>query len=142
VEQPHAKDMGVETSTQEVSSKDGRKNTKEADRLLHDTRENVGAPTSQRKQRRSSDRYTRYMALMSGCVDTDLSSFEEAVQQLVWVDARVEEYDFIVRNSFWDVVPRQEDKLVVSSQCLYKVKKFAYGSVEKHNARFVARGFS
>ena len=40
------------------------------------------------------------------------------------------------------MVPRPENKSVVSSHCLYKVKQAADGSVEKHKARFVARGFS
>ena len=53
-----------------------------------------------------------------------------------------EEYDSIVRNSVWDVVPRPENKSVVSSHWLYKVKQAADDSVEKHKARFVARGFS
>eukprot|EP00253_Pinus_taeda_P006123 PITA_06123 len=53
------------------------------------------------------------MALMSGCVETKPYSFEEAVQQLIWVDAIVEEYDSIVCNSVWDVVPRPTDKSVV-----------------------------
>lgn len=82
------------------------------------------------------------MALVGKCVETEPSSFEEAVQQPVWVDAMVEEYDSIVRNSVWDVVPRPEKKSVVSSRWLYKVKQVVDGSVEKHKARFVARGFS
>jgi len=36
----------VETSTQEDSSKEGRKGTREAEKLLDDARENVGVPTS------------------------------------------------------------------------------------------------
>ena len=64
------------------------------------------------------------------------------MQQPVWVDDMVEEYDSIVRNNVWDVVPRPEDKSVVSSRWLYKVKQATYGSVEKHKARFVAHGFS
>eukprot|EP00253_Pinus_taeda_P035257 PITA_35257 len=40
------------------------------------------------------------------------------------------------------MVPRPENKLVVSSRWLYKVKQAADGSVEKHKARFVAHGFS
>jgi len=79
---------------------------------------------------------------MSRCVETEPSSFEEAMQQLVWVDAMVEEYDSIVHNSVWDVVPRPADKLVVSSRLLYKVKQAMNGSVEKHKAMFVARGIS
>ena len=44
------------------------------------------------------------MALVGECVDSEPSSFKEAVQQLVWVDAMVQEYDSIMRNCVWDVV--------------------------------------
>ena len=54
----------------------------------------------------------------------------------------VEEYDSIVRNSVWDVVLRPENKLLVSSSWLYKVKQAADGSVEKHKVRFFSCGFS
>ena len=40
------------------------------------------------------------------------------------------------------MVPRPKDKSIMSSRWNYKVKKVANGSVEKHKARFVARGFS
>ena len=79
-EQPHAEVPRVETSTQAKSSRYGWKRTREVDRLLEDARENVGAPSSQRKQRRSQKSYTGYMALAGECVETDPSSFEEAVQ--------------------------------------------------------------
>eukprot|EP00253_Pinus_taeda_P008558 PITA_08558 len=140
--QPHAEDPGVETSTHAESSRDGQKRSTEVDRLVMDLRENVGQPASQHRHRRSPERYIGYMALVWECVKTEPSSFEEAVQYLVWVDAMVEEYNSIVRNSVWDVFPRPEEKLVVSSRWLYKVKQAADGSVEKHKARFVARGFS
>ena len=51
------------------------------------------------------------------------------MQQPIWVDVMVDEYDSIVRNSVWDVVPRLEDKSVVSSRWLNKVKQATYGSV-------------
>ena len=54
----------------------------------------------------------------------------------------VEEYDSIVKNSVWDIVPRPIDKSVVGSRWIYKVKQAADGSVEKYKARFVAQGFS
>eukprot|EP00253_Pinus_taeda_P016375 PITA_16375 len=54
----------------------------------------------------------------------------------------VEEYESIVWNCVWDVVPRPKDKSVVSSQWLYKVKQAIGCSVEKHKASFVAHGFS
>ena len=99
MEQPHAEVPGVETSTQAKSSRDGRKHIREDDRLLEDARENLGAPSSQCIQRRSVERYTGYMALARECVETEPYSFEEAVQQPIWVDAMVEEYDSIVRNN-------------------------------------------
>eukprot|EP00253_Pinus_taeda_P034948 PITA_34948 len=46
----------------------------------------------------SPEQCTGYMALVGDCVDTGPSSFEEAVQQPVWVDAMVEEYDSIIRK--------------------------------------------
>ena len=99
MEHPHAKDPGVETSTQRESSREGRKHTREADRLLDDAWENVGAPISQRRQRRSIERHIGYMELMGECVVTEPSSFKEVVQHPVWVDAMVEEYDSIVCNN-------------------------------------------
>eukprot|EP00253_Pinus_taeda_P003225 PITA_03225 len=54
----------------------------------------------------------------------------------------VEEYDSIIRNNVWDVVPTPDGKSVVSSRWLYKVKQAADGSVEKDKAKFMVRGFS
>ena len=54
----------------------------------------------------------------------------------------VEEYDSIMWNCVWDVVPIPGDKLEVTSRWLYKIKQAADGNIEKHKARFVACGFS
>ena len=78
------------------------------------------------------------MTLLSKCVVTEPSSFEEAVEDPAWVDAMVEEYDSIVRNSACEIVPRPEGKSVVGSRWIYKVKHAADGSVEKYKERFVA----
>ena len=52
VEQPHAEEHGVEKNTHaEPSTINGRRCTTEADRLRLDAAENVGAPTSLRRQR-------------------------------------------------------------------------------------------
>ena len=77
----------METSIQAEPSREGRKRTRELERLVQDARENVGDRSSQRMQRRSPDQYTGYMDLMTDLVETEPSSFEEAVEQPVWVDA-------------------------------------------------------
>ena len=71
------------------------------------------------------------MALMSKCIVTKPSYFEEAEKQPTWVDTMVEEYDSIVRNSAWEFVPRPVRKSVVGFRWIYKVKQVADGSVEK-----------
>ena len=47
----------------------------------------------------------------------------------------------IMKNDVWDIVSILERKFVVS-KCIYKIKHAADGSIEKHKARFVTRGFS
>ena len=52
VDQPHEEVHGVEENTHaEPSIKNGRRPTREVDRMRLDAAENVGAPTSQRRQR-------------------------------------------------------------------------------------------
>ena len=64
------------------------------------------------------------------------------MQEPTWVDVMVEEYDSIVKNNAWEIVPRLVDKSVVGSRWIYKVKHVVDGNAEKYKARFVAQGFS
>jgi hypothetical protein len=68
--------------------------------------------------------------------------FEEAIQKKEWADAKTEEYQSIIKNDIWEIVPRPKSKDVVSSKWLFKIKHPADESIEKHKARFVACGFS
>ena len=52
------------------------------------------------------------------------------------------EYESIMKNDVWDVVSRPQDKLVVTSRWLYKIKHGADGSDKMFKAHFVARGLS
>jgi hypothetical protein len=54
----------------------------------------------------------------------------------------MEEYQSIMKNDVWDIVLRPEGKPVMTSKWIYKIKHIANGSIEKHKARFIARGFS
>ena len=59
------------------------------------------------------------------------SSFEEVMEDPAWVDAMVEEYNSIARNSAWEVVTRLEGKSMVGSRWIYKVKQAIDRSIEK-----------
>ena len=54
----------------------------------------------------------------------------------------IKEYQSIMKNDAWDVVPRLEGKSVVTSKWIYKIKHAVDGSIENNKARFVARGLS
>ena len=112
---------------------------------LRDTLEDAEGHAATRGTFRESKkpcRYQGYFAAMSTIVQFEPRSFEEVVKHQVWKDAMHEEYESIMKNDIWDVVPRLEDKEVVTSKWLYKIKHGFDGSVENFKARFVACGFS
>jgi hypothetical protein len=82
------------------------------------------------------------MALMCDLLEKEPTCFEEAIQKKEWADAMTKEYQSIIKNDVWEIVPRPKSKDVVSSKWLYKIKHVVDGSIEKYKARFVARGFS
>ena len=48
----------------------------------------------------------------------------------------------IIKTRVLEIVPSTEDKYVVTSKWLYKIKNAIDGRIDKYKARFVARGFS
>ena len=68
--------------------------------------------------------------------------FEVVVQNKEWVEAMMEEYQSIMKNDVWEVVPKLEGKSVVSSKRIYTIKHTIDRSIKKYKARFVACGFS
>jgi hypothetical protein len=79
---------------------------------------------------------------MTHIIDSKPTFHGEASGEQVWQDAMTEEYQSILKNDVWDVVPRPEGNSVVTSKWIYKIKHDADRSIEKYKARFVARGFS
>ena len=76
MDQPHEEVHEVEENTHaEPSIINGKRHITEADRLRLDATENIGAPNSKRRQRKSLNRFTGYMALMRKCIVTEPSSF-------------------------------------------------------------------
>ena len=51
-------------------------------------------------------------------------------------------YESILKNDVWDIVPRPEERSIVTSKWIFKIKHATDRSVEKYKVRFVARGFS
>jgi hypothetical protein len=104
--------------------------------------ETIGNPRNSTKESRPPERFCSYVAMVTGITESEPSSYEEAATQQVWREAMVEEYESIMQNDVWEVVPRPDGKPVISSKWIYKIKYVADGSIEKYKARFVARGLS
>lgn len=74
---------------------------------------------------------------MSKLIEYEPSTFEEATKHQEWKNAMNEEYQSIMKNGVWEIVPRLENKSVVTSKWLYKIKHVVDGSIDKLKARFM-----
>jgi hypothetical protein len=104
--------------------------------------EKYGAPKGTMRQVKKPKPFSSYMPLMCDLLEKEPNFFEESIQKKEWVDSMTEEYQSIIKNDVWEIVPRLMRKDVVSSKWLYKIKHVADGSIEKYKERFVSHGFS
>ena len=56
--------------------------------------------------------------------------------------AMVKEYQSIINNDAWEIVPRPKYKSLVSLKWIFETKHSTNGNIDKYKARFVAHGFS
>ena len=68
---------------------------------------------------------------MCDLVDKEPICFEAVFQKREWVESMMKEYQSIMKNDVWEVVPKPEGKSVVSSNWIYKIKQTVDGSIEK-----------
>ena len=74
---------------------------------------------------------------MRNLVDDELTCFEETLKKKDWMQSMIEEYQSIIKNDVWDVVPRPKDKSVVPSKWFFKTNHSVDGSIENFKAIFV-----
>jgi hypothetical protein len=101
-----------------------------------------GVPEGTTRRVKRPKPFSSYMDLMCDLLEKEPTCFEEAIQKKEWEDSMTEEYQSIIKNDVWEIVPRPNSKDVVSSRWLFKIKHDVDGSIEKYKTRFVARGFS
>jgi hypothetical protein len=109
---------------------------------LKEAKDNFEEPKRLFRERKAPKRLGSYLVMVTSIIDLEPTTFAQEFDQQVWREAMLEEYDSIIRNEVWEVVLRLVRKSVVTSIWLYKTKYVADGSIEKHKAQFVARGFS
>jgi hypothetical protein len=65
----------------------------------------------------------------------------EAFTDSRWKAAMDEEYDALIKNGMWHLVPSAHRKNVNNCKCVYIVKRKAHGTVDRYKARLIAKGF-
>eukprot|EP00253_Pinus_taeda_P022805 PITA_22805 len=140
-EESHHEEEGPSEPVQPVVIPETRKRPNWLKSTLLDAEGHGAAQGSFRESKRPK-KYSGYVAYMTKLIEAEPSTFEEDVEHREWKDAMNEEYQSIMKNGVREIVYRPEDKSLVTSKWIYKIKHAADGSIDKYKTRFVARGFS
>jgi histone deacetylase 1/2 len=65
----------------------------------------------------------------------------EALHDDKWRHAMQEEYDALLQNKTWHLVPPTPNKNLIDCKWVYRIKKNADGTIDRYKARLVAKGF-
>ncbi|CAH9096026.1 unnamed protein product [Cuscuta epithymum] len=57
-------------------------------------------------------------------------------------EAMDDEFNALINNNTWELVPFDRTKNIVGCKWIYKTKYHSDGSIERHKARLVAQGFN
>ena len=82
--------------------------------------ERYGAPEEIHRERKRIRSCSGYVALLCDIIDKEPSNYKEAAKKEEWKDAMIEEYQSIMKNGVWYVVPRPKGKSIVTSKWIYK----------------------
>jgi hypothetical protein len=118
-----------------------KRNPSWARELIQDG-EKYGVPEGTSRQVKIPNPFSSYTTLICVLLDEEPTCSEEAIQRKEWEDAMTEEYQSIIKNEVWEIVPKSKNKDGVSYIWLFKIKHVVDGSIDKYKARFVARVFS
>ncbi|GKA31563.1 putative RNA-directed DNA polymerase [Tanacetum coccineum] len=82
-----------------------------------------------------------YHATVLPTTITEPASFTVANNSPKWRQAMKEEYDALMKNGTWSLVPRASNTNVVDGKWVYRLKRDKNGAITRYKARFVAKGF-
>nr|AAK02020.2 Putative gag-pol polyprotein [Oryza sativa]AAP52036.1 retrotransposon protein, putative, Ty1-copia subclass [Oryza sativa Japonica Group] len=90
------------------------------------------------KPKKYTDGTIRYAALVS---TEEPGNLHEALKNKHWKLAMDKEFEALVHNKTWHLVPPQKGVNIIDCKWVYKVKRKADESIDRYKARLVAKGF-
>jgi hypothetical protein len=66
------------------------------------------APQGTTRERKRPKRFSSYLSAMTHIIDSEPSCHGEASGEQVWQDSMTEEYQSILKNDVWYIIPRPE----------------------------------
>ncbi|XP_040948348.1 uncharacterized mitochondrial protein AtMg00820-like [Gossypium hirsutum] len=92
-------------------------------------------------QTRSKSGIHKPKVFSSLLTDQEPVSIFEAFQSPAWTTTAQAEYNDLISNNTWDLVPLPEGRRAVGCKWIFKVKKHADGSVARYKGRLVIKGY-
>jgi histone deacetylase 1/2 len=65
----------------------------------------------------------------------------EALSDPNWRQAMEEEYNALIQNKTWYLVPPLSNKNLIDCKWVYRIKKISNGTIDRYKAWLVAKGF-
>lgn len=74
--------------------------------------------------------------------ETEPTTYTQAIKIPCWKEAMATEIQALEANQTWDLVPLPPDKRPIGCKWVYKIKRHAYGSIERYKARLAVKGYT
>lgn len=99
-------------------------------------------PPLRRSTKKSPNLKCANAALMEDDGPKAPTSFIDASKRKEWIEAIKEVIEALRQNETWELVPKPKKVCPITCKWIYKLKIQPDGSIERHKARVVARGYS
>ena len=73
--------------------------------------------------------------------EVEPTCYSQAAKHPAWRDAIYNEFDVLLHNGTWTLIPPTSTMNIVGCKWVFCFKRKADGSIDRHKARLVAKGF-
>ncbi|KAJ4767896.1 Gag/pol [Rhynchospora pubera] len=99
--------------------------------------------TRSKDHTRRSRKFPDFVAFLATTpTDADPTNFAQASKQPQWQEAMTKEFQALLQNKTWILVPPPVDQHIVGCKWIFKTKRHANGTIERYKARLVAKGYT